>query len=131
MEENERLTDELGEYKFKLMTMENTSNMPAGNQFMEIENDRMKKEIKKLKEELEEAKKVEEKLKDKEEEVKNLESSRRNQLNSFGSIGSNHRDSTGYMVTKNPNSETKLQSKYMFFLKPVKHVTAHTRGLIQ
>ena len=111
IEENQRLTDELGEVNFKLLTMENTTNNPAGNQHMEIENERMREEIAHLREQLKEAEYLELKLKEKDEEIKALESSRRNQINSFGSINSNHRDSTGYMVLKNPNSETKINSK--------------------
>ena len=76
-----------------------------------IENQNLKEEIMRLKEELDDAKEIEEKLKKREEEVKNLESAKRNMIGSFGSIGSNHRDSTGYMLLKNPNSDQKIHSK--------------------
>lgn len=117
IQENHRLLEELGESKFKMLSMGNfDENKKKPTTQLEVENYELKEEIFRLKEELNNAKEIEEKLREREEEVKNLESAKRNMIGSFGSIGSNHRDSTGYMLLKNPNSETKVHSKIIYFI---------------
>ena len=113
MEENRRLTEELGECKFKLLSMGNSQSEISPKEPLRRENELLKEEIEKLREDLGRAKMAEQKLKEKEEEMKHLESAKRNMIGSFGSIGSNHRDSTGYMVLKNPSSDKKIQSRVL------------------
>lgn len=115
LDENQRLIQELGECKFKLLSLGNEQTEAGGNETRE-ENERLREEVETLKMELEQARKMQQKLWEKEEESKNMESVKRNAFGSFGSIGSNHRDSTGYMVLKNPTSEQGIPSKSFLVL---------------
>lgn len=111
LEENQRLIQELGETKFQMLSMGGPGAEITTDQSLQEENCELRKEVASLRSELEQARKVQQKLKEKEEENKNLESGKRPGFGSFGSIGSNHRDSTGYMVIKNPSSEQRITSK--------------------
>jgi hypothetical protein len=112
LDENQRLIQELGEYKFKMLSMGNDETPQIQNdEDLLLENEELKKKIEDLQSQLMEVKENEQKLKEKQEEAK------RNKFGSFGSIGSNHRDSTGYMTIKNPSSDNKINSIHFVFYK--------------
>ena len=116
LEENQRLIHELGEYKFKMLSMENQETQKeTSNGDLLIENKELRKKIEELENELVEVRENEQRLIEKQEEAKHMDKNKINKFGSFGSIGSNHRDSTGYMTIKNPSSDQKINSKDIIY----------------